>query len=193
VTGDKTQLVRSTNATGCVVTIPATGTVAFPVYTVLSITQDAATGVVTLTGATGVTLDSPAGLQTRAQRSTIYAVQIVANEWLLTGDLSLLGQTIKTITGTTYTLVTGDAWGLVRQSHATGTTVSIPTNANVAFPTGVRVDFEQVLTGQLVITGATGVTVSGTPTTKGRAQYSALSAMKIDTDTWWVAGDAASA
>jgi 2-keto-4-pentenoate hydratase len=160
------------------------------VFTVLSVHQDGA-GQVTLTGATGVTFKNSGPLKTRGSNSVVQAVQVAANSWLVFGDLEPQGQVIADITGATYTPVTGDANALIRALNATGTTVSIPANANVAFPTGTHMDFEQTTTGQVIVTGATGVTVSGTPTTKGRAQYSGLTAVKVGTNTWWVVGDAA--
>jgi parallel beta-helix repeat protein len=71
--------------------IPLNSSVAFPVGTTLSVTQTGPTGPagVGITGATGgVTIETPASQTTRVQYSTIAALQVAANTWLLMGDLT---------------------------------------------------------------------------------------------------------
>lgn len=71
------------------------------------------------------------------------------------------------------------------------TTITVPTNATVAISVGSRIDFLQTTAGQLTLVGAAGVTINSSNGLKTRAQWSALSLLKIGTDTWVVFGDTA--
>ena len=88
-----------------------------------------------------------------------------------------------------YTLALSDATNMVEQTSSSANTVTIPTNASVAFPIGTAIDIFQRGTGQTTIAAAAGVTVLVTPGLKLRAQYSAATAVKRDTNTWIVTGD----
>jgi len=101
-------------------------------------------------------------------------------------------------TGTTYTFVLADADNkLVTASNAAAQTYSIPTNATTAFPVGTQINLIQIGAGQVTIQAATSgtTTVVSTGATaaspKCRAQYSAVTCIKRDTDSWYVVGDIA--
>lgn len=101
-------------------------------------------------------------------------------------------------TGTTYTFVLADADNkLVTASNASAITVSIPTNASVAFPIGTQLNIIQIGAGQVTVSAATPgtTTVVSTGATsaspKCRAQYSAMTLIKRDTDSWYAVGDIA--
>jgi hypothetical protein len=101
-------------------------------------------------------------------------------------------------TGATYTFVLADADNkLVTASNASAQTYSIPTNATTAFPVGTQINLIQIGAGQVTVQAATSgtTTVVSTGATaaapKCRAQYSALTLVKRDTDTWYVIGDIA--
>lgn len=101
-------------------------------------------------------------------------------------------------TGTTYTFVLADADNkLVTASNASAQTYSIPTNASVAFPIGTQLNIIQIGAGQVTISAATPgtTTVVSTGATaaspKCRAQYSAITLIKRDTDSWYAVGDIA--
>jgi len=95
--------------------------------------------------------------------------------------------------GTSYTLVIGDAFKTVTMSNSSANTLTIPTNASVAFSVGDRIDVVMLGAGTTTITGASGVTLNGvaSPTTGGAiaAQYAAASCLKIATDTWLLIGN----
>ena len=95
--------------------------------------------------------------------------------------------------GTSYTLVIGDAFKTVTMNNASANTLTIPTNASVAFSVGDRIDVVMLGAGTTTITGASGVTLNGvaSPTTGGAiaAQYAAASCLKIATDTWLLIGN----
>jgi hypothetical protein len=101
-------------------------------------------------------------------------------------------------TGTTYTFVLADADNkLVTASNAAAQTYSIPTNATTAFPIGTQINLIQIGAGQVTVQAATSgtTTVVSTGATaaspKCRAQYSAVTCIKRDTDSWYVVGDIA--
>ena len=97
-------------------------------------------------------------------------------------------------TGTTYTFVLADADNkLVTASNAAAQTYTIPLNSTTAFPTGTQLNLIQIGAGQVTVQGASGVTVVSTGATaatpKCRAQYSAMTLIKRDTDSWYAVGD----
>lgn len=100
---------------------------------------------------------------------------------------ALQAMSVNAQTGTTYTLVLGDANNYVRCTNAGAITLTVPPNSAVAFPVGTAVRVEQGGAGAVTITPGVGVTVSGTPLAT-TAQYQALTLTKIATDTWVVAG-----
>jgi hypothetical protein len=92
-------------------------------------------------------------------------------------------------TGTTYTLVIGDADKLVELSNAAAITLTIPTNSSVAFPTGTQIDLLQTGAGQVTVGGA-GVTLqSEGAKLKLKGQYAAATLIKRATDTWVLIGN----
>jgi hypothetical protein len=101
-------------------------------------------------------------------------------------------------TSTTYTFVLADADNkLVTASNASAQTYSIPTNATAAFPIGTQLNLIQIGAGQVTVSAATPgtTTVVSTGATsaspKCRAQYSAITLVKRDTDSWYAIGDIA--
>jgi hypothetical protein len=84
---------------------------------------------------------------------------------------------------------------LVTASNAAAQTYTIPTNATAAFPTGTQLNLIQIGAGQVTVQGAGGVTVVSTGATaatpKCRGQYSAMTLIKRDTDSWYAVGDIA--
>jgi len=93
-------------------------------------------------------------------------------------------------TGTTYTLVLGDAGKLVTLSNASAITLTVPTNASVAFTTYTQILLAQIGAGQVTVAGAGGVTVSSRGSAlKIAGQYGAATLVKTATDTWLLTGD----
>lgn len=84
---DDGQLVTMSNASACTFTIPTNVAVPFPVGAMLTIQQLGA-GQITVVGSGGVTVNTPSTSTARAQYSTISAVQVAANTWVLGGDLT---------------------------------------------------------------------------------------------------------
>lgn len=92
-------------------------------------------------------------------------------------------------TGTTYTLVLGDAGKIIEVDNASSITVTIPTNASVAYPVGTQITILQTGAGQITVSGPSGGTLNATPGTKLRAQWSSATLLKRATDTWVLIGD----
>jgi hypothetical protein len=97
---------------------------------------------------------------------------------------------LNTQTGTTYTLVAGDAGDLVTLNNAAAITLTVPLNSSVAFATGTQITIAQLGAGQVTVAGAAGVTVSASDSsTKLRTQYSAATIIKTGTNSWILIGD----
>lgn len=109
----------------------------------------------------------------------------------------VINPALNTQTGTTYTLVLGDASKIVEMNNAAANTLTIPLNAAVAFPTGTVLDVVQIGAGLTTIRGASGVTINGTAEAGGnesdvasQGQWKGLSLYKRGTDEWVVIGGA---
>lgn len=92
--------------------------------------------------------------------------------------------------GTSYTLVIGDASKALETTNASAVTVTIPPNSSVAFSIGTAIPLTQVGTGALTLAAGGGVTLrTPTGTLTARTQYSTLTVRKRGTDEWVVSGD----
>jgi hypothetical protein len=99
---------------------------------------------------------------------------------------------INAQTGTTYTLVIGDASTLVTMSNASANTLTVPTNASVAFSVGTQIPVSQKGAGQTTIAAAGGVTINSAGGLLNiGAQYATVALVKIATDTWLLTGNLA--
>ena len=95
-------------------------------------------------------------------------------------------------TGTTYTLVLGDADKLVEMNNAAANTLTVPPNSSVAFSTGTQIIVVQKGAGTTTIAAGSGVTLLSKDSALGiGGQYGAATCIKIATDTWYVIGDLA--
>ena len=119
------------------------------------------------------------------------AISIVGGSVSPSTALSLNAQT-----GTTYTFVLTDANNtLVTASNASAQTYTIPPNSSVAYPIGAQLNIIQIGAGQVSFAQGSGVTIASNGATstapKCRVQYSAATAIKVGTDSWYVVGDIA--
>ena len=94
-------------------------------------------------------------------------------------------------TGTTYTLVIGDAGKLVTLSNAAAVTLTIPANASVAFPIGTIVDLLQLGAGQVTVAITTDTLNSSNSKTKLIGQYAAAGLVKTAATVWVLFGNIA--
>jgi hypothetical protein len=97
---------------------------------------------------------------------------------------------LNTQTGTTYTLVAGDAGDLVTLNNASAITLTVPLNSSVAFAIGTQITIAQAGAGKVTVAGAVGVTVNGAGGLLSlRTQWSAATLIKTDTNSWILIGD----
>jgi hypothetical protein len=97
---------------------------------------------------------------------------------------------LNTQTGTTYTLIAGDAGDLVTLTNAAAITLTVPTNAAVPFAIGTQITIAQSGAGQVTVAGAVGVTVNAADGyLKLRTQWSAGTLIKTATNSWILIGD----
>lgn len=96
----------------------------------------------------------------------------------------------NTQTGTSYTLVIGDASKAVEMNNAASNTLTVPPNSSVAFPVGTIVELHQYGAGQTTVAAGAGVTIrSSGSKLKLTGQYSSASLRKRGTDEWVLTGD----
>jgi len=83
-----------------------------------------------------------------------------------------------------YTLVFADAGKLINMNASAAVTLTVPANSSVPFPIGTRIYVRKGGTGDVTISGATGVTINQPfgNVLNTTAQWAVL--IKIDTDTW---------
>jgi len=90
--------------------------------------------------------------------------------------------TLRTVTGTSDTLVLADNGGGVTYSNASATTSTIPPNSSVAFATGTKIVLINLGAGVVTVTAGAGVTVNGATLTL--AQNAGGTCIKTATNTW---------
>jgi len=99
--------------------------------------------------------------------------------------------TLNDQTGTTYTLVIGDASKLVTLTNANAIALTIPTHASVAFPTGTNILLYVGGAGTVTV-GAAGATLRSRGSVYDSAgQYAMLSIVQTAEDVWVLSGDIA--
>jgi hypothetical protein len=84
---ERDSLIEVSSSSATTVTIPADGTLNFPVGTSLDILQTGS-GQVTIAGAGGVTVNATPGLKLRTQWSSATLFKRAANTWVVYGDLT---------------------------------------------------------------------------------------------------------
>lgn len=105
------------------------------------------------------------------------------------GTYSPVTRKIRTISGTTDTLVLADAGRLLLSTNAGAVTVTVPPNASAAFAIGTQVDLIQTGAGQVTFAQGAGVTIrSESSNKKISAQHAAATLVKTATDTWQLFG-----
>jgi hypothetical protein len=143
------------------------------------------TGVVHAVGASGIGFkDSTGTVQATIDSNGLDVDTLTASS----GRIASVE--VNAQTGTTYTLVLGDAGKVVTMSNASANTLTIPTNASVAYDVGTVINVMMIGAGTTTIAGDTGVTVNGTSagSVDVSAQYQGVALLKIATDSWAVSG-----
>lgn len=94
---------------------------------------------------------------------------------------------VSTKTGD-YTIALNDKNSVVQMNLGGANTVTIPTNAAVPFDTGAHLIVTQLGAGQTTISGDTGVTLYPASSVAIASRYSAVTLVKVATDTWYAIG-----
>lgn len=97
---------------------------------------------------------------------------------------------IRTVTGTTDTLVLADQSKAIECTNGSATTVTVPPNASVAFPVGTVIEVAQCGAGQVTLAQGSGVTLDKRIGLKTAGQWATLTIRKRSTNGWIVGGDA---
>ena len=88
----------------------------------------------------------------------------------------------------TLTLATHQ-YKVIEANSSSAITVTVPANTNEAFPVGTVITFVRVGTGEVTISGDSGVTVNTSVGSRLRVQWSTATLRKRATDTWLLSGD----
>jgi hypothetical protein len=98
---------------------------------------------------------------------------------------------VRTQSGTTYTLVLGDAGDYIQTTSTTAVTITVPTQASVTWAADTEIYFEQNNTGQITFVGASGVTINSSETLKTFARYSVVALKRVAENVWTLTGERA--
>jgi hypothetical protein len=152
---------------------------------------DAAGDITGVTAGTGLSGGGTSGTVT-VSIDTAVTADLTTAQTLTNKSLTnpVITQTINAQTGTTYTLVIGDANKLVQLNNASAITLTLPPSV---FSVGQSVDVYQRGAGQVTFAQGSGVTIRSTGATstapKLRAQYSAATVICIGVSEFLVVGD----
>jgi hypothetical protein len=98
---------------------------------------------------------------------------------------------VRTQSGTSYTLVLGDAGDYIQTTSSTAVTITVPNQVTVTWAADTEIYFEQNNTGQITFVGASGVTINSSETLKSFARYSVLALKRVASDVWTLTGERA--
>lgn len=97
-------------------------------------------------------------------------------------EVSYRGNGLNAQTGTTYTLVAGDAGKTITLSNASPVAVTLPQDSTADLPDGAVVSFYNLGAGAVTISQGTGATLQGGSITL--AQYEVTSVIKLSANTY---------
>jgi hypothetical protein len=96
---------------------------------------------------------------------------------------------VRTQSGTTYTLVLGDAGDYIQTTSSTAVTITVPTQVSVTWAADTEIYFEQNNTGQITFVGASGVTINSSETLKTAARYAVVALKRVAENVWTLTGE----
>lgn len=185
-TTDADKVVTLSNAGAITATLPLNSAQAFPIGSEFEAVQVGA-GTVTIAPTSGVTLYGLPSLKIGAVGGAIRFRKIDTDAWVAFPNV--VGVASNTQTGTSYTLLIGDAGGVVTMSNAGASTLTVPLNSAVAYPIGTAIEVIQLGAGQVTLTPSGAVQLRNRVGLKLAGQYASARLRKIGTDEWLVLGD----
>jgi len=116
--------------------------------------------------------------------------------WVLIGSthrqtIAALRPGVITDSSTARTLSVGDENNIIRFTNGGAITVTVPTEASEPFEAGSIIHLHQEGAGQITVASAVGVSLRAAIGLRTRVQYSSLSLVKVESNTWNVIGDQA--
>jgi len=96
---------------------------------------------------------------------------------------------VRTQSGTTYTLVLGDAGDYIQTTSTTAVTITVPPQADVTWAADTEIYFEQNNTGQITIAAGSGVTINSSETLKTAARYAVVALKRVAENVWTLTGE----
>src|SRR5688572_5520865 len=110
---------------------------------------------------------------------------------IISSEVFTQPQGVNPQTGTTYTLVAGDAGKLITLNNAAAITLTLPQDSDVTIAIGTYLDIYQLGAGQVTVVAGSGATlrIPSTLTGKIREQYGSVGVQKILANTWRIFGD----
>ena len=96
---------------------------------------------------------------------------------------------VRTQSGTTYTLALTDAGDYIQTTSSTAVTITVPPQSSVTWAADTEIYFEQNNTGQITIAAGSGVTINSSETLKSFARYSVLALKRVASDVWTLTGE----
>jgi hypothetical protein len=109
------------------------------------------------------------------------------------GDAGSFGdpQTLSAKTAN-YTLQLSDVGTLLTFSASSGTlTITVPASSSVSWVAGSHIDIARIGVAALTVAGASGVTITATPSASFRATGSGASLVYLGSNSWLLVGDLA--
>lgn len=136
--------------------------------------------------------DTDANLKSRSNHTGTQAIgTIVGLEAALASKAAAAGVPVKTVAGTTYTLLLEDAGYLVEFTSASSVTVTVPAQASVSFAGGEEYHLCQAGLGKVTVATTGGVTLvkPASQNAATRERESVCTLKRRATDSWRVFGD----
>ena len=196
VAGQNTVAADSTNdtltlAAGTGITITTNDTTDTVTIT-NSVTAPNTFGTIAVTGQNSVVADSTTDTLTLAAGSNItITTDDTTDTVTIAASVPSVYSSVRTQSGTSYTLVLGDAGDYIQTTSTTAVTITVPLQSSVAWAADTEIYFEQNNTGQITIAGASGVTINSSETLKSFARYSVMALKRVAENVWTLTGERA--
>ena len=155
-----------------------------------SVTAPNTFGTIAVSGQSSVEADSTTDTLTLAAGTNITITTDASTDTVTITGPSIYSA-VRTQSGTTYTLVLGDAGDYIQTTSTTAVTITVPAQSSVTWAADTEIYFEQNNTGQITFVGASGVTINSSETLKTFARYSVVALKRVAENVWTLTGERA--